>query len=64
MMMISKQYASAARAGVLGLAAATIFVGAFAQEAIVIAIGTGLSVGGVILAFRPTLRNFLLSFYR
>ena len=61
---MSKQLTTATRAGILGVAATVMFAGAFAQEAMVTAIGAGLSVGGVILAFRPTLRNFLLSFYR
>lgn len=63
-MVMSKQSAPVVRAGLLGVAAAVIFVGAFAQEAIVIAIGAGLSVGAFVLAFRPTLRNFLMLFYR
>jgi hypothetical protein len=40
-----------------------MFAGAFAQEAFVTAIGAGLSIGGVVLAFKPTLKNFLWSFY-
>ncbi len=61
---MSKQMAPVTRAGILGVAATTLFIGAFAQEALITAIGAGLSIGGVVLAFRPTLRNFLLSFYR
>ncbi|HTW87534.1 MAG TPA: hypothetical protein VMD75_05975 [Candidatus Binataceae bacterium] len=63
-MPLFKQSAPAIRAGFLGVAATMIFVGAFAQEALVIAIGAGLSVGAFVLAFRPTLRSFLMLFYR
>jgi hypothetical protein len=61
---MSKQYAPVARAGLLGVAATMMFAGAFAQEAIITAVGAGLSVGSFILVFRSTLRGFMLSFYR
>lgn len=61
---MSRYMTPATSAGMLGVAAAAIFVGAFAQEAMVTAVGAGLGVGGFILVFRPTLRSFILSFYR
>jgi hypothetical protein len=41
------------------VAAAVTCAGALAQIALVTAIGVGLSVGGFIIAFRPTLRNLM-----
>jgi hypothetical protein len=60
---MSKQFAPVVRAGILGMAATVMFAGAIAQEALVTAIGAGLSIGGVVLAFKPTFKGFLMSFY-
>jgi len=61
---MSKGIAPVTRAGILGVAAAVTCAGALAQIALVTAIGVGLSVGGFIIAFRPTLRNLIQVFSR
>ena len=61
---MSKGMATVTRAGILGVAAAITFTGALAQMALITAIGIGLSVGGFIIAFKPTLRSFIQVFSR
>ena len=61
---MSKGMAPVTRAGILGVAAMVTCTGALAQMAVITAIGVGLSVGGFIIAFKPTLRSFLESFHR
>jgi hypothetical protein len=61
---MEKYLGPVARAGLLGTAAAVMCAGALAQEAMITAIGAGLSVGGFVLIFRPTLRNLLICLYR